>query len=52
MARSPEIRISHDSETWAAAAAELLHLVGKEAVRATGQFLIALSGGTTPETLY
>jgi 6-phosphogluconolactonase len=52
MARSPEIRISHDSETWAAAAAELVHLVGKEAVRATGQFLIALSGGTTPETLY
>ena len=52
MARSHEIRISHDSETWAAAAAELVHLVGKEAVRATGQFLIALSGGTTPETLY
>ena len=52
MARSPEIRISHDSQTWAAAAAELVHAVGQEAVRAKGQFLIALSGGTTPETLY
>jgi 6-phosphogluconolactonase len=52
MARSPEIRISHDSQTWAAAAAELVHAVGQEAVRANGQFLIALSGGTTPETLY
>ena len=52
MVRPPEIRISHDSQTWAFAAAELVHAVGKEAVHATGQFLIALSGGTTPETLY
>ena len=52
MTRLPEIRISHDSQTWAAAAAELVHAVGQEAVRANGQFLIALSGGTTPETLY
>lgn len=52
MARPPEIRIAHDSHTWAAAAAELVHAVGQEAVRANGQFLIALSGGTTPETLY
>jgi 6-phosphogluconolactonase len=52
MARPPEIRISHDSHTWAAAAAELVHAVGQEAVRANGRFLIALSGGTTPETLY
>ena len=52
MVRPPEIRISHDSQTWAAAAAELVHAVGQEAVQAKGQFLIALSGGTTPETLY
>ena len=52
MARPPEIRIAHDSQTWAAAAAELVHAVGQAAVRANGQFLIALSGGTTPETLY
>jgi len=52
MARPPEIRIAHDSHTWAAAAAELVHTIGQEAVRANGRFLIALSGGTTPETLY
>ena len=48
----PDIRIFHDSHTWATAAAELVHAVAKEAVRANGRFLIALSGGTTPETLY
>ncbi|MBK5280641.1 MAG: 6-phosphogluconolactonase [Nitrospiraceae bacterium] len=52
MARPPEIRISHDSRTWAAAAAELVHTVGQEAMRENGRFLIVLSGGTTPETLY
>jgi 6-phosphogluconolactonase len=52
MARPPEIRIAHDSHTWAAAAAELVHMVGQEAVRTNGRFLIALSGGTTPETFY
>lgn len=52
MARPPEIRIAHDSHTWAAAAAEFVHTIGQEAVRANGRFLIALSGGTTPEPLY
>ena len=52
MARPPEIRIAHDSQAWATAAAELVHSVGREAIRANGRFLIALSGGTTPETLY
>ena len=52
MARPPEIRIIHDSHTWATAAAELVHTIGQEAVRANGRFLIALSGGSTPETLY
>ena len=52
MARPPEIRIAHDSQAWATAAAELVHSVGREAVRVNGRFLIALSGGTTPETLY
>lgn len=52
MARPPEIRIAHDSHTWAAAAAELVQAVGQEAVQANGRFLIALSGGITPETLY
>ena len=52
MALPPEIRIAHNSHTWATAAAELVHSLGQEAIQANGQFLIALSGGTTPETLY
>ncbi|HKO30216.1 MAG TPA: 6-phosphogluconolactonase, partial [Nitrospiraceae bacterium] len=52
MPRPPEIRIAHDSHTWAAAAAEIVHTIGQEAVRTNGRFLIALSGGTTPEALY
>jgi 6-phosphogluconolactonase len=48
----PDIRIHRDSQAWAAAAAEFVLEVGKEAVRANGRFLIALSGGTTPEILY
>lgn len=52
MVRPPEIRISPDSRTWATAAAELIHTIGQEAVRANGRFVIALSGGSTPEALY
>ncbi|HSQ90866.1 MAG TPA: 6-phosphogluconolactonase [Nitrospiraceae bacterium] len=48
----PDIRIHRDSQAWAGAAAEFVLEVGKEAVRANGRFLIALSGGTTPEILY
>jgi len=48
----PDIRIHRDSQTWAEAAAEFVLEVGKEADRANGRFFIALSGGTTPETLY
>jgi 6-phosphogluconolactonase len=48
----PDIRIHRDSQACAEAAAEFVLEVGKEAVHANGRFLIALSGGTTPETLY
>ena len=48
----PDIRIHSDGQAWAEAAAEFVLEVGKEAVRANGRFLIALSGGTTPESLY
>lgn len=48
----PDIRIHRDSQAVAHAAAELILEVGKEAVRANGRFLMALSGGTTPEILY
>jgi 6-phosphogluconolactonase len=52
MAAVPDIRIHRDSQAWAEAAAELVQEVGENAVRANGRFLIALSGGTTPEALY
>jgi 6-phosphogluconolactonase len=47
----PDIRIHSNSQA-AAAAAEFVLEVGQEAVRAKGRFLIALSGGMTPENLY
>jgi 6-phosphogluconolactonase len=52
MSAVPDIRIHRDSRACAEAAAEFVLEVGKEAVRTNGRFLIALSGGTTPETLY
>jgi 6-phosphogluconolactonase len=52
MSATPDIRIHRDSQAWADAAAEFVLEVGKDAVRANGRFLIALSGGTTPEILY
>jgi 6-phosphogluconolactonase len=48
----PDIRIHRDSQAAAEAAAEFVLEVGKEAIRANGRFFIALSGGTTPESLY
>ncbi|MCE9536032.1 MAG: 6-phosphogluconolactonase, partial [Nitrospirae bacterium] len=48
----PDIRISQNNHTWAVAAAEFVQAVGQEAIRAKGQFFIALSGGKTPEILY
>ncbi len=52
MASTPEIRVSSDRHSWAATAAELVHSVGREALREKGQFFIALSGGATPALLY
>ena len=48
----PDIRIHRNSQAWAEAAADFVLEVGNEALRANGRFFIALSGGTTPETLY
>ncbi len=47
----PDIRIHSDSQAAAEAAAFVLE-VGQEAIRTKGRFFIALSCGTTPETLY
>jgi 6-phosphogluconolactonase len=48
----PDIRIHRDSQAAAEAAAEFVLEAGKEAVRVKDRFFIALSGGTTPGTLY
>ena len=48
----PTFASTGTAKPWAEAAAEFVLEVGKEAVRANGRFFIALSGGTTPETLY
>ena len=52
MPAAPDIRIHRDSQAGAEAAAAFILEAGKKAVRANGRFFIALSGGTTPETLY
>ena len=52
MAGSTEIRIAQDQEEWATAAATAVHESGRQAIRDHGRFLLALSGGSTPERLY
>jgi 6-phosphogluconolactonase len=49
---TPDIRIAQDGQEWAHATASLVHAVSETAIRSTGRFLLALSGGTTPRTLY
>ncbi len=52
MSGSPRIHIARDEDDWATAAAALIHKLGREAFLDHGRFLIALSGGATPERLY
>jgi 6-phosphogluconolactonase len=52
MSAVPDIRIHSHSQAVAEAAASFVLEVGQQAIRAHGRFLIALSGGTTPEILY
>jgi 6-phosphogluconolactonase len=52
MPTAPDIRIHSDSQVAAEAAAAFVLEVGRESIRTKGRFCIALSGGTTPETLY
>ena len=48
----PDIRIQNNNQALAEAAAEFILEMGRETVRAKGRFFLALSGGTTPGTLY
>jgi len=47
----PDIRISHEAR-WADDTAAFLRDLGREAIRLRDRFLLALSGGSTPQRLY
>ncbi len=52
MSVAPEIRIMSDAEEVAQEAAELFVWLGEQAIKSSGRFLVALSGGSTPKALY
>jgi len=52
MPLTPDIRIARDGQEWARDAAALILRVSEQAIRSNGRFLVALSGGSTPRTLY
>ncbi|HEY7128593.1 MAG TPA: 6-phosphogluconolactonase, partial [Nitrospira sp.] len=52
MSVRPEIHVLNDIEHWTAQAAALTLDVRRQAVEQRGRFLIALSGGRTPEQVY
>jgi 6-phosphogluconolactonase len=52
MSATPEIRIMTDAEELAQEAAELFVWLGEQAIKSHGRFLVALSGGSTPQALY
>lgn len=48
----PDIRIAPSIHEWAQDAAALIVTIGERAIRSNGRFVMALSGGSTPKTLY
>jgi 6-phosphogluconolactonase len=48
----PEIRIAGDLHAWAQDVAAFIASISEQAIRSSGRFIMALSGGTTPKTLY
>jgi 6-phosphogluconolactonase len=48
----PEIRIKGNLHEWAQDAAAFIRSVSEQAIKSHGRFIIALSGGSTPRTLY
>jgi 6-phosphogluconolactonase len=48
----PDIRIAQDVRQWARETAAYICSASEQAIQARGRFLIALSGGSTPKTLY
>lgn len=52
MTTQPEVHVYRDGQEWAQRACEFLHCVSMERIQSQGRILIALSGGSTPKTLY
>jgi 6-phosphogluconolactonase len=52
MSRIPELHIFHDPQELAGKAADFVVRSGEQAIVEQGRFLIALSGGSTPNALY
>jgi 6-phosphogluconolactonase len=52
MAAIPDIRVAGSVQDWAHQAAAFIASVSERAILANGRFVMALSGGSTPKTLY
>jgi 6-phosphogluconolactonase len=52
MAVTPEIFVARTVQEWAQKTAAFMLSVSEQAIQSTGRCLIALSGGSTPRTLY
>lgn len=52
MAAIPDIRVAGSVQDWAHQAAAFIASVSERAILANGRFIMALSGGSTPKTLY
>ncbi|MFO0699700.1 MAG: 6-phosphogluconolactonase [Nitrospira sp.] len=48
----PDIRIAQNVQQWAQDVAAYIHALSEQAIQSRGRFLIALSGGSTPKSLY
>lgn len=49
---TPDIRIARDGQEWSHDAAALIQRISEQAIQSNGRFLVALSGGGTPNILY
>ena len=52
MTTQPQVLIYRDGQEWIHEACDLLRRTSEEAIHSHGRVLIALSGGSTPQTLY
>jgi 6-phosphogluconolactonase len=52
MAAIPDVRVAGSVQDWAHQAAAFIASVSERAILANGRFIMALSGGSTPKTLY